>query len=162
MRLVHFEGLSLEKDKRLHVVRNSGFSRKFNHALVIGDTEFKHVQYVSVENAPHHQVVGSLFLVRTDNKKTAVLLYRLFFDLTGIFESANVVLLLSEKLRQASSSHLVHLLHEGVDGLRRFSTLKEETLLGVLDDFSLSLLKDLPSLVSLSNSSTSRLFSRNT
>lgn len=99
VRFVHFEGLSLENHKRLHVVGNRSVGLKLNHALVIGDSEFKHVKYISVENAPHHQVVGSLLLVRTNNKETAVLLYRLFFNLTGILESADVVLLLGEKFR---------------------------------------------------------------
>ena len=102
-------------------------------AFEIFNTEFEHVEHVSIENAPDYNIVWPLLLVTAQGEETAVVLDGLVLDQTRVFHGSDVVRLPPEQLGHARATHDVQLSHESVQSVAALSPLDDDRPLGVLD-----------------------------
>jgi len=71
---------------------------KITSSFEVFNSELKHVEHVSVENAPNDKIVRSFLLVTSQGEQTAVVLDCLVLNKTRVFHGNNVVGLPPEQL----------------------------------------------------------------
>ena len=142
------EVFALKDQDWLQVSCDVLWNGKFVCALEVLNTNLEQVKNVSIENAPKHQVVRSLFLVASYGKQTAIVLDSLVFDQRGVFHGDEVVIATHQHLNHVSSLHQLEVLKQIIECLARATTLHQNALLVILLHLRFSILENLTTLVS--------------
>ena len=82
---------SLENQNWLHVLINELWWLEHRCCFEVCDSELKHVEDVTIKDAPKHQVIWSLLLMTANSEQAAIVLDRLIFDQTRVLHSDEVM-----------------------------------------------------------------------